>query len=823
MTLTVEDRQGINVGAGVASYSKKRLPAPAVGRTAALAILAGAHSYSADAQSTASPSAPSKSGSPVTASPDNPEAIVITATKRRENIQSVPLAVTARSGDELVRTGINETAELVQVVPGLTYAKSGTNTPIYSLRGIGFNTRNLSATSPVGIYVNESSYAYPYMGGGPLFDIQRVEVLKGPQGTLFGRNTTGGLINFITRRPENFPEGYVQIGFGNYNSLELEAAGSLPLSEGLKMRVALRGEKRFKGWQESVSRPGDRLGKKSLSGARFSLDWKGPGIASELTIDYWRNRSDTQAVQPIALRADYPFLLPPDIQAAILDRPDSKDADWDEETGEKPDFNARDSFVGISERLTIPLGDFDTLVSLSGFNHLKRDDFNDLDGTRYEFNAFRSIGEITSFSQELRVTGDRDRLKYIGGLYYAHDKLEDTEIGYVNDATTILALRFLASLIPQSLYTSEQIATGFRNFFDQSTQKNRTISVFGNAQYRLTERIELAAGARYGRDRLTYAGCSYDFEGNTAPIWNTAIAFLTGATDFVGTNECLTYKPGYTSRNTPLFKSQLKQENLSFRTSLKYDLRPVLLYGSVARGFKNGAYPLIPANLDTQLTPARQERLTAYEVGAKATLLAGKLKLRSDIFYYDYRNKQTYGAIPDPVFITLNRIINIPKSRVYGAEVEADWHVLPELSLNAAATVLNSRIQKYDGFDLLGQPVDFSGKQFTFTPKFQGSASATWTKPLSSKLGLSITTLLSYQSRSWGDLQNSGPYRVKGYALVNADIAVYRLDDSWRASVWANNLLNGYYWTYAGYERETIYRVAGMPRTFGVRLSKAFH
>ncbi len=764
-----------------------------------------------------------KSGTSAATSQSTGEVIVVTATRRRENIQSVPVAVTAISGDDLRREGITDAPGLVAAVPGLTYAKSGTGTPIYSLRGVGFNTRNLSATSPVGIYVNESSYAYPYMGGGPLFDLTRVEVIKGPQGTLFGRNTTGGLIDFITERPGAAPAARIELGYGNYDSFEGELEANLPLSSTTGLRIAARDEERGRGWQQSVSRPGDRLGKKSLQGARASLDWHSPqNISSELTINYWRNDSDTEAVQPVALRADQPAFLPPDIDAAILAHPSATDADWDKPVPGKPEFKARDHFIGISERLTAPIGAHDTLISLTGYNHLSRDDFNDMDGTAYEFNAYHSVGKITSISQELRLVGERSRLKYILGAYYAHDDLRDSEVGWVNDATTILALRYLASLIPQTTYSPEEIAGGFRNFFDQSHQKNRTMSLFGNVQYKLTDRLEWDGGLRYGRDRLSYAGCSYDYHGNTAPIWNTAIAFLTGATDFVGTGECLTYKPGYTSRNDPLFRSELKQNNLSFRTSLNYHFDQLLLYGSVARGFKNGAYPLIPANLDTQLTPARQEELTAYELGAKASLLTGgSLKLRADAFYYDYRNKQTYGAIPDPVFITLNRIINIPKSRVYGIEGDADWRMGSGFSADVAGTLLSSKVLKYEGFDLLGQPVDFAGSELTFTPKLQLSASMAWDRPISSILGIGVTGLWSYQSRSWGDLENTAPYRLKASDPVNVELALHRLDDKWRFAVWAKNLLNQYYWTYTGYERETIYRVPAMPRTFGARLSFA--
>ena len=156
--------------------------------------------------------------------------IIVTAQKRSERIDRVPLSIQAFSGETLREAGITDTSGLIQLTPGLSYAKSSANTPIYTLRGIGFNTPNLSSTSPVGVYYDEVAYAYPFMANGPLYDIERVEVLKGPQGTLYGRNTTGGLINFIPARPSDRAEGSFTVEVGNYATLNSEGHFNAPIT-----------------------------------------------------------------------------------------------------------------------------------------------------------------------------------------------------------------------------------------------------------------------------------------------------------------------------------------------------------------------------------------------------------------------------------------------------------------------------------------------------------------------------------------------------------------------------------------------------------------
>lgn len=300
------------------------------------------------------------------------EDIVVVAQRRSENLSKVPLSVSAFSGDTLASTGIADATQLTRVVPGLTFAKSGSNTPIYTLRGVGFNTRNISSTSPVGIYVNEVAHAYPYMSGGPIFDLAQVEVLKGPQGTLYGRNTTGGLINFITARPAEKFEAGVSLTVGNYKTYNLEGYVSGSLGAGFTARLAGITENSDEGWQRSITR-GDRLGEKRRYAGRLSLDYEAGGpITSQFTASYWRDKSDTQAAQAVALRADVPPLLPPTVGNSILANPGARDADWNAAAPGLPPLKANAEFYSFAERLEFALADKLSLISLTAYSHLTR-------------------------------------------------------------------------------------------------------------------------------------------------------------------------------------------------------------------------------------------------------------------------------------------------------------------------------------------------------------------------------------------------------------------------------------------------------------------
>lgn len=764
-------------------------------------------------------------GSPGTEAGD----IIVTAQRRSESINKVPLSIQAFSGEKLASAGVVDAAGLTQVTSGLNFARSSANTPIYTLRGIGFNTPNLSSTSPVGLYVDEVAYAYPYMGNGPLFDVERVEVLKGPQGTLYGRNTTGGLINFIAAKPGNKLEGGLTAELGNYQTYNFEGFVSAPLTETLGLRISGRWENSDEGWQVSRSR-GDRRGEKDRLGLRAILEFEPTSALSvQLSASYWRDKSDTVATQAVALAADQPAFLVPGLANAIHSQWEGNQADWDAPQAGKPPFKTNSRFVGLAARVKYDLTDALSIVSLTGYNDVKRDDFNDLDGTPFETLAYRSIGRIKSFSQELRIVGQADWGNYTVGGYYSRDDIEDGQQGYFGESSTLRLLRSVASRINDPRYTASQKAEGFRNFQTTTDQVSRSMSLFANGQVELADRLKLSGGLRYTDDKLSYSACSRDLNGNTAPVWNTGVAaviagrlgraFTPGA---VVTNGCLTYNAAFTGIAS-YEKPTLNANNLAGRVALDFQITPdALLYASASRGYKSGAAPIIAGNVETQFAPATQERVTAYEAGAKLRLADGLARLNVAGFYMDYKDKQLFGEVPDPVFTTLTRIVNIPKSQVYGGEVELTVTPSKGLTLTSGASYTHTKVQEYAGFDRAGRPTDFAGLAFPYTPKWQVNGSASFDNPISSTLGLQASLTASHQSGTSGALGAEAGFEIKQYTLVNASITLMELNGGFRIGVWGRNLFNEKYWTAADTVVDTVFRVPGMVRTYGLTLGYRF-
>jgi len=227
--------------------------------------------------------------------------IVVTAQKRSQNLQDISIAITAFSGDTLEKLGVTDVRGIANIVPGFTVAQSFRGPPIYTLRGVGFNTPNLTASSPVGFYVDEFVFAYPSMTDGLNFDLERVEALKGPQGTLYGRNTTGGLVNFITRKPTRDPEGYVRFNVGNYETYGVQGAISGPLTDKSLGRLSFKIDKSDKGWQKSITH-GGRRGKVDKFSARAAITWEASeDVEVNITGTWTRDNSESTVGQSIAV------------------------------------------------------------------------------------------------------------------------------------------------------------------------------------------------------------------------------------------------------------------------------------------------------------------------------------------------------------------------------------------------------------------------------------------------------------------------------------------------------------------------------------------
>ncbi|WP_176593104.1 TonB-dependent receptor [Sphingobium sp. EM0848] len=750
--------------------------------------------------------------------------IVVTAQRRSESINKVPLSIQAFGGDTLAKAGVTDAAGISQMVPAFNFSRSSANTPIYTVRGIGFNTPNLSATSPVGIYVDEVAYAYPYMSNGPSYDIERVEVLKGPQGTLYGRNTTGGLVNFITAKPTRDFHAGLTAEVGNYETINFEGFVSGPLTDTLSIRVAGRWDTADRGWQRNVNVPGQRLGEKDRMGGRVTLLWE-PTDRLTVTLggSFWKDNSDTIAVQAVAFNPDSAPFVAPGLASQIHTNWKAGEASWGPSYPAKPAYKADSSFWSATGRIDYELSDALTFTSLSGYSDVKRHDMNDVDGTTFEPSEYLSDGRIRSFSQELRLTGETGPVNWIVGGYFSRDKIRDDQIGYYRDSSILNTLAFLGQTVPQTTYTASQIANGFNTFRNLSSQVSRSLSAFANADWAISDQMKISGGVRYSDDKLDFKGCSADHDNNTAPVWNTGVAAIVAArtgrpfaNPGIGPNQCLTYKADF-SGPAGLVSNQLKQDNVSGRLALTWTPNShTLAYASVSRGYKSGAFPVVAANVVTQLVPARQEKVTAYEAGVKLGLFDRLVQFNAAGFFYDYRDKQVFGEILDPIFVSLTRIVNIPKSEVYGAETDITISPTRELLLKFGASYTHTKVTEFTGFNRFGQAQDFAGSAFPFTPKYQLNALVSYDLPINDDLAIQFGANGNYQGKTVGSLDEDPVFDVKAYTIVNANIALHRQDDRWSIGLYARNLFNENYYTATDILTDTSIRVPGMVRTYGL-------
>lgn len=732
------------------------------------------------------------------------EEVVVTAQKHEQSANDIGMAITAFNGDNLAELGLNDTRDMANLVPGLTMATSASSAPIYTLRGIGFNTPNFASTSPVGVYFDEVSNPYPYMSKGLTFDIERVEILKGPQGTLFGRNTTGGIINYISNRPTEDTEASISFNTANYGYYGIEGILSGALSDKLNARLAVKTDQSNEGWQRSVSR-NETNGEQDRSAARLSLDYQATDDVDVLVVaSWWRDKSDLQAPQAVAFTPEQPAFAIAD-ESYILSNPDSRDADWTSPENASSDLlRGNSQMYSLSARVDWQFEDV-TLTSLSSYAKIERSDVADSDGTRLELSNNSFFGDIESVSQELRLSGDAESIHWIAGVFLSSDDMAESSIGHVNQTSSIQPLRFVTG-----------VQDGFRWFRTGSTMESKSQAAFGHVEWRLSENWQLTAGARYTEDRLDYRGCGADYNGNTLALWNR----LMGTN--VGINECMTYKADF-SGPVDIVIDELNEENFSGRIGLDWSPNDDwLFYASASRGFKSGAFPTIGSFVETQLEAVKQEKVLAYEVGFKASLLDSSLQLNASAYHYDYTDKQVFGEVEDIVFVTLTRLVNVPKSRVRGAEIDLLWAPTTNWFSKLSVSYLDTEVQQYEGYNKFGQWTNFAGDSFEYSPPWQVNSLVGYEHTLSNGLALRAVVDMNYSAEAQGDFEGSQNFNVDDYTVFGANLSISDEASGWSASLWAKNLSNAYYWNSVQLQTDTVYRFAAKPRTFGLKLAYNF-
>lgn len=729
--------------------------------------------------------------------------IVVTAQKRSESINSVGMSITAATGVQLTELGITTTAQLTKLVPGFTYTETPYATPVYTIRGIGFQENSLAASPAVSIYVDEIPIPFPAETEGAALDVERVEVLKGPQGTLYGQNSTGGAVNYIANKPTDQFEAGVTADYGRFNATDLQSYVSGPLADTLKARFAVRmlgGDD----WQKSYTRD-DTLGRKRAVQGRLLLDWDPmERLNVLLSMSGWHNRSDSPAAQFIDISPTAPAIpIPPSLSNYPIAPANNRSADWDPGR----DYGRDDSFRDASARITYGVSDYVDLISITAYQRYERNLVVDTDGTSFENFEVDGKGRVSTFFQELRLTGELgDRSNWIIGANYERDRTYDGN-----------SLRFAES--------SGSIVVGlpFEEADVYTRQNINTYAAYGNANVELTPTLSVQGGMRYSETERNFAGCSGD-SGNAQA--SSLVQFLiTGLTGnpipLPPPNACLAI---FNNFDFGLVTRTQKEDNVSWRLGVNWEPDDrALLYANMSQGYKSGSFPTLAASSENQYERVVQEGVLAYEAGAKIGLV-DIAQLNVAGFYYDYTNKQIRGKVLDPIFGTLEQLVNIPKSEVYGFEIGATVRPMDGLTIVPAVTYVKGRIKgSFSNYTPVGRLEELRNEPFPYTPEWSAIVDTQYGWDVTSNLRATVGGNVLYQSATNGGFGELAEFHIRSYTIIDARASIEPFDERWRAGVYVRNLTDEYYWTSASRIQDTITRYAGVPLTYGVTVSFRFH
>lgn len=752
--------------------------------------------------------------------------IIVTAQKRSESANDVPISISAFSGEDLKALGVEDTRSLGKLVPGFTVGDSGYNTPVYTLRGVGFNDSTYTATATVGVYEDEASLPYAIMTKGPALDLQRIEVLKGPQGILYGRNTTGGALNYIANQPTDSFKSGLSGSVARFDTTDIEGYVSGPIAEGLEGRLAVKDIRSQTGWQYSNTRPDDRLGEENKQALRGSLAWAATQTLDvRATLSGWRDHGEPQAPQVLEVRQQNAIdptrmaLLPPQARSyPVISRNDASPrvADW----SPTEDWRLRDQFLSATLRADWAVTEDTALTAIA--SQMRVDSNNTtFPSSGYNYNAFEQAldAHIETSALETRLAGtfgEEKNVEWMVGGNVSRDRGYEDHIEYTD---------FQSALAPDPA-TGRSTLTN-RPEFKGAVQIDQ-IAGFVNVGWRFTDTLRLTTGGRYTKQNQDATACSFvspsaDYDNLSAVF--TGISTITaaqytldtgmpGQPSQVQSGDCFSLAANGSNEE---YRDALNESNFAWRTAIDWQPEEKdLYYASIGKGFKAGGYPVLGASSHTQFAPVTQEKLLAFEIGAKNGLLDRQMQLNTALYYYDYRDKQLLSFTRDPFFGPLPILLNAPKSRVYGAEAELKFapDAVRGLLVSLAGAYTNTRVTKFVGLNSQGEQYDFSGRPFNFAPKYQGTALVNYLRPVTASLSAVLGADYTYNTSTSSSLDPDPAFEHDAYGLFGARLGVS--GESWELVAFGRNLTNELYATTILAFGDSVHRYTGEPRTFGL-------
>ncbi|TFZ45332.1 TonB-dependent receptor [Stenotrophomonas maltophilia] len=698
------------------------------------------------------------------ASPTNLDSIKVTARKREETLQEVPVAVTAFTSEALDRMNVQDISDLDAQVPNLTiYAARGASSTVTAyIRGVGQSDPTWGADPGVGIYLDDVYIARPQGALLDVFDVSRIEVLRGPQGTLYGKNTIGGAIKYISRGLPTQTEGFAQITVGNYSQLDAKAAIGGPIGgadSGLRARVAVA-SMNHDGFGENTFN-GQPVSDKQVNAARLNLGaYAGDDFDVQFALDWIDDQSGMRGSKMLAPN---PFLraYPP------------MDSRYDIRSGMRN------------------LNNVETKGASATVNWRPNEDI-----------AVKYVVAKRESDSEANIDFDTTPVKLadVGGTY--HDDQISNEVQLNYDAGG--RVRGVVGLYQFSGEAGGQIQN---NYFSAQFADNQgkvltdSIALYADWTFDLTSKLKLDVGARYTDEdkRAIVLNRLYADPGFSRPVAVTAD-----------------------------FDKKTNFKNVSPKVSLDYQITPdIMVYGLATRGFKSGGYN-IRANavaVPRSAEPFDDETVDSYEVGSKMAFLDQRLFLNLSAFYNKYKDIQlsvftgldTNGDGIDDSFF--GDFTNAGAGTVKGLEVEYQYLPSQHWLITGNLAWLDTKYDEYmdRGINVANQ------MKFTNAPEFSGAFNVEYRTDLANGSNLSARVGYSYQSEVWPTTDLSPVIRQQGYGLVNAGV-IWRLDDAWTFSLQGTNLADKEYRT-TGYNIPAVGTLIGFygpPRQYSLSVRYDF-
>ena len=758
--------------------------------------------------------------------------LVVTAQKREQSLQDVPIVVTTLSQRVLQDAGVRDLKDLIQVTPGLLVTSTANESQtVARIRGIGTVGDNPGLESSVGIVIDGVYRPRASTGIGDLGELQRVEVLKGPQGTLFGKNTSAGVINVITADPTFERSAEIVATYGNYDSRELSVSLNGPIVEDkLAGRLYVAGRKRD-GFYDVITGKGGRTtdydNNRNYWTARGSLLFTPTDtLRVRGTVDYTQ-RNESCCLAQFLVRGPAADAL--NQASGIVASPPVANKESRTVYSDRGGPNdVRDMGISVAATWETPWLNNASLTSISAFRDWRTLIGQDSDFTAADL-AYRDKDHhmrtsFEFFSQELRYNGEAGNLNWMVGAFFAHEKLgQEFPLMIGNDLERFLSLRYSGGA--SNTYLSTLLGMPVGSVFpaglgsnDKFEQKSDTLAFFTNNTYAFTDQLELTVGLRYTTEEKTLAA-AYQNVGTGAScarlLASSISAALKGA---LSPAVCAAFMdPGFNS-----YTSTQKQSanEVTGTAKLSYRFSPDLLtYVSYARGYKSGGFNLDRArfaigapNPDTFFAP---EFVDAYELGAKSTLFNGNVILNGALFWQDFEDFQlnTYTGIS---YI----VDSIPKVTSRGLDMDMMWRTPIEgLSLQGGVTYAETQYGKFTPGP--GVSTRLPNSRLSGAPLYSGSLSVSYDKPITGDLDFSASLNARYTS-SYNSGSDLNPVKVqKEFMVLNARLGIGSSDERWKVELWGANLTDE---TYTQVVFDPLFQtgsygtILSAPRTYGVTL-----